>query len=181
MNTSNIPFKKQLQEDMKTALRAQEKERLGVIRLILAVLKKAEIDEGLETETLLANDPRILRILDKMRKQRQDSIQQYEQAQRADLAEQERFEESVICSYLPAPLSIEEVDQLIKQVIRCYLKSHRLSFHENVCPLIDGVCLLVGIEANKIVFRGFNAKAKCPNSTRFYSGAACPLRYCIVN
>ncbi len=117
MNTSNIPFKKQLQEDMKTALRAQEKERLGVIRLILAVLKKAEIDEGLETETLLANDPRILRILDKMRKQRQDSIQQYEQAQRADLAEQERFEESVICSYLPAPLSIEEVDQLIKQVI----------------------------------------------------------------
>jgi uncharacterized protein len=117
MNTSNIPFKKQLQEDMKTALRAQEKERLGVIRLILAALKQAEIDEGLETETMLANDPRILRILDKMRKQRQDSIQQYEHAQRADLAEQERFEESVICSYLPAPLSIEEVDQLIKQVI----------------------------------------------------------------
>lgn len=117
MSSSNIPFKKQLQEDMKTALRVQEKERLGVIRLILAALKQAEIDEGLETEAMLANDPRILRILDKMRKQRQDSIQQYEQAQRAELAEQERFEESVICSYLPAPLTMEEVDQLIKQVI----------------------------------------------------------------
>lgn len=117
MTSSTIPFKKQLQEDMKTALRAQEKERLGVIRLILATLKQAEIDEGLEAEAILANDLRILRILDKMRKQRQDSIQKYEQAERADLVEQERFEESVICSYLPSPLTMEEVDQLIKQVM----------------------------------------------------------------
>lgn len=117
MSTTVIPFKKQLQEDMKTALRAQEKERLGVIRLILAALKQAEIDEGLAGETVVANDPQVLRILDKMRKQRQDSIQQYEQAQRADLAEQERLEETIICTYLPAPLTLEEVDQLIQHVI----------------------------------------------------------------
>lgn len=105
-------LKDTLQNDMKDAMRAKDKARLGVIRLILAAVKQKEVDERIE---LTDND--VLAVLDKMVKQRRDSISQYESANRQDLAEQETFELGVIQAYLPAALSDEELDQLIRDAI----------------------------------------------------------------
>ena len=105
-------LKRRIQEDMKIALRAQDKQRLGVIRMILAAIKQIEVDERIELD-----DVRVCQILNKMLKQRRDSIAQYSQAKRNDLVEQERFEEAVIHAYLPASLSEEEIDRLLSQVI----------------------------------------------------------------
>ena len=80
-------LKQRLNEDMKTALKAGDKRRLGIIRLINAAIKQREVDERIELD-----DPQILAVLDKMVKQRRDSITQYEAVKRTDLADQERFE-----------------------------------------------------------------------------------------
>src|SRR5436190_13459305 len=105
-------LKQQIQEYMKTALRAQDKQRLGVVRLILAAIKQVEVDERVEVD-----DARIIPILNKMLKQRRDSIVQYDQAKRDDLAEQERLEVKIIQTYLPEPLSETEIDRMMSEAI----------------------------------------------------------------
>lgn len=105
-------IKQQIQEDMKTAMRSKDAARLSVIRLILAAAKQIEVDERIEID-----DARMLAILSKMVKQRQDSITQYQAGNRQDLADQEQFEIEIIQTYLPAPLSEDELDKLIAQGI----------------------------------------------------------------
>lgn len=105
-------LKQQIQEDMKSAMRSQAKQRLGTIRLILAAIKQIEVDERIEVD-----DARTLTILAKMVKQRQESLEQYVAANREDLAEQERFEIAVIQHYLPEPLTEAELEQLIDAAI----------------------------------------------------------------
>ncbi len=98
---------------MKSAMRAGDKPRLGTIRLILAALKQIEVDERLDELT----DERVIIVLDKMTKQRRESISQYEKADRNDLADQEKFELGIIQEYLPAALSEEEITELINSAI----------------------------------------------------------------
>ena len=105
-------MKEKIQQDMKDAMRAQEAKRLGVIRLILAEIKQKEIDER-----IVLDDAQICSVMDKMLKQRRDSITQYEAAGRTDLAAQEHYEVEVIQTYLPTPLSDAEIKQLIEQAI----------------------------------------------------------------
>lgn len=105
-------LKLRLQSDMKTAMKAGEKDRLGVIRLILAAIKQREVDERIELD-----DAAVLAVLDKMVKQRRESVSQYETANREDLAAVERTEISVIQSYLPAPLGDDEIEALIAAAI----------------------------------------------------------------
>lgn len=101
-------LKAQIQSDMKTAMKSGEKARLGAIRLILAAIKQREVDERIELD-----DGQVLVVLDKMLKQRRDSIQQYSAAGREDLADVERFEVEVIQTYLPTPLSESELTALL--------------------------------------------------------------------
>jgi uncharacterized protein len=105
-------LKQQIQEDMKNALRAQDKSRLSVIRLILAAIKQVEVDKRIE-----ADDICITQILDKMIKQRRDSMVQYDKAKRKDLADQERLEVKIIQAYLPEPLSEADIDRILSEVI----------------------------------------------------------------
>lgn len=94
-----MSLKQQLTDDMKTAMKAGDKERLGVIRLINAAIKQREVDERIELD-----DAAVLAVLEKMVKQRKDSVSQYEGAGREDLAAIERAELAVIDTYLPAKL-----------------------------------------------------------------------------
>lgn len=105
-------LKARLTEDMKTALKGGDKARLAAIRLVLAAIKQREVDERVTLD-----DAQVLRVLEKMLKQRRDSVAQYEAAQREDLAEQERYEIGVIESYLPAQLSDDELDTLVQACI----------------------------------------------------------------
>lgn len=105
-------LKQQIQGDMKTAMKVGDKVRLGVIRLILAAIKQREIDERIELD-----DPQVLVVLDKMLKQRRDSITQYSAAGREDLANVERFEVEVIQGYLPTALTDEELTTLLDAAI----------------------------------------------------------------
>ncbi|MEY3037895.1 GatB/YqeY domain-containing protein [Marinobacterium sp. LSUCC0821] len=101
-------LKDQISEQMKVAMRAKDKERLGTIRLMLAALKQVEVDERIELD-----DARVLAVLDKMVKQRKDSITQYQTAERFDLVEKEQQEMEVIKTFLPQPLSDVEIEQII--------------------------------------------------------------------
>lgn len=112
MASGEQSLKQRIEEDMKSAMRAKEKERLGVIRLILAALKQREVDERITLD-----NAQVLAILDKMIKQRRDSFSQYEAAGRAELAAQEAFEIGLIQEYLPAQLSEAEIDTLIGEAI----------------------------------------------------------------
>lgn len=105
-------LKARINEQMKLAMKARDKDRLGTIRLIQAEIKRIEVDERCDVD-----DQRLLAILDKMCKQRRDSIAQYESAGREDLAAQERLETAVIQEFLPAQLSADEINQLISQAI----------------------------------------------------------------
>jgi uncharacterized protein len=105
-------LKQRVQEDMKTALKAGEKRRLGVVRLILAAIKQREIDERIELD-----DTQVLAVLDKMVKQRRDSVSQYSAAGREDLAEVERYEIEVCQGYLPQALTESEIANLIDAAI----------------------------------------------------------------
>ena len=107
-----MSLKARIQEDMKSAMRGGDKRRLGIIRLILAAIKQREVDERIELD-----DVQVTVVLDKMLKQRRESLSQYEQAGRADLAEQEQYEMEVVQAYLPQPLSPAEIDTLIGQAI----------------------------------------------------------------
>lgn len=109
-------IKEKILEDMKTAMRAQEKDRLGTIRLILASLKQQEVG-GLEGRVEL-NDEQVLSILNKMIKQRRDSIAQYEAGNRPDLAKVEAAEITIIQQYLPAQLSESEITQAVANAIQ---------------------------------------------------------------
>lgn len=105
--------KDQLTADMKSALRDGNKERLSTIRLILAAVKQIEVDQRIEVD-----DQGLLAILDKMVKQRRESISQFEQAGRDDLVEKEKSELEVISEYLPKALSEQEINQLIEQAMQ---------------------------------------------------------------
>ena len=104
--------KQQLTEDMKAAMRGGDKHKLGVIRLMLAAVKQREVDERVELD-----EAQVLAVLEKMLKQRKDSISQYVAAGREDLAEIERAEITVIEAYLPSKLSEAELDALIEAAI----------------------------------------------------------------
>ena len=106
------PLKAQINEAMKAAMRAKEKERLGTIRLVLAEIKKVEVDERIDPD-----DVRVTSILDKMVKQRRDSIKQFTDAGRDELAAKEQNEIEVIQEFLPQPLSKEEIASLIEEAI----------------------------------------------------------------
>lgn len=107
-----MPLKQQLTDDMKTAMRGGQKERLAVIRLMLAAIKQREVDERIELD-----DAQVLSVLEKMLKQRRDSISQFDAAGRDDLAAVERAEMAVIETYLPAKLDDAELDALILAAI----------------------------------------------------------------
>ena len=102
----------EIQDAMKTAMKAGDKDRLAVIRLIQAALKQVEVDERIELD-----DARIIVILDKMVKQRRESISQYETAGRTDLADTEKYEIEVIQTYLPQALSDDEIEIIINEAI----------------------------------------------------------------
>ncbi len=100
-------------EDMKSAMRAKESARLGALRLLLAALKQREVDER-----IVLDDAQVVAIIDKMLKQRRDSISQFEAAGREDLVAAERFEAEVLQSYMPAAAGEEEIDAVIAQAMQ---------------------------------------------------------------
>lgn len=108
-----MSLKQNITDDMKTAMRAGDKQRLGVIRLLLAAVKQVEVDERIEA----LNDEQIIAVLDKMVKQRRESINQYQKAGRDDLADQESYEIGVLQEYLPAALDEAEIAQMVDQAI----------------------------------------------------------------
>lgn len=107
-----MSLKQQLSEDMKAAMRGGDKQRLAVIRLIMAAIKQREVDERIDLD-----DTQTLAVLEKMLKQRRDSITQFDAANRQDLADVERSEVAVIEAYLPAKLSDAEIDELVTAAI----------------------------------------------------------------
>jgi len=107
-----MSLKQQLTEDMKAAMKSGDRTRLDVIRLINAAIKQREVDER-----IMLDDAAVLAVLEKMLKQRRDSITQFEAAARNDLADKEKFEVGVIQHYLPAQLSTEEVNAAIAAAI----------------------------------------------------------------
>lgn len=106
-------IKDRILEDVKAAMRAQEKERLATIRLITAALKQREVDERIELD-----DEQVLAILNKMIKQRRDAITQFEAGNRPDLAQKEASEITVIQTYLPAQLNEAEIEQAVDAAIK---------------------------------------------------------------
>jgi len=107
-----MALKTDLQEDMKNAMRAGEKERLATIRMILAAIKQREVDNREDV-----SDDDVFQILEKMVKQRRESADQYRKGQREDLAEREEREIDLIRTYLPEPLSADELNELIARAI----------------------------------------------------------------
>jgi len=107
-----MTLKAQISEDMKSAMRAKEGTRLGTIRLLLAAMKQREVDERIEL-----SDIDVISIIEKMLKQRRDSIAAYESAKRVDLADVEKAEVLVLQAYLPKQLTEEEVAVLLEKVV----------------------------------------------------------------
>ena len=109
---SESQLKNQLNDDVKTAMRAKDKPRLSVLRMALAAVKQREVDERINLD-----DAQILAVLDKMIKQRRDSLSQYQSAGRQDLADQESYEIEVLTTYLPAALDEAELATIINEAI----------------------------------------------------------------
>jgi uncharacterized protein YqeY len=107
-----MSIKEQLNNDVKDAMRARDQNLLKTLRLITAAIKQIEVDERIDVD-----EERMLVILDKMNKQRKESIAQYEKANREDLVAQEQYELTVIAKYMPEPLSTDEVEQLVHEAI----------------------------------------------------------------
>lgn len=107
-----MALKEQITNDMKESMKSGAKDRLGVIRLILAAVKQKEVDERITLE-----DPQVLAVLEKMLKQRRESVTQFQQGGRQDLVAKEEAEIKVIQAYLPAQLSEAELDQLIAAAV----------------------------------------------------------------
>ncbi|AYQ28972.1 MULTISPECIES: GatB/YqeY domain-containing protein [unclassified Polaromonas] len=105
-------LKDQITEDMKTAMRAKDSERLGTIRLLLAALKQKEVDER-----VVLDDAAVIAIVDKLIKQRKDSLEAFIKAERKDLADKEAAELVVLQAYLPARLSADEVATAVKAIV----------------------------------------------------------------
>ncbi len=108
-----MTLKAQISEDMKTAMKAGDKERLKVVRLIIAAIKQIEIDQRVELD-----DAGVLAVLDKMVKQRRDSVSQFQGGNRQDLADIELEEITVLEDYLPEQLNEAELDDIIEQAIK---------------------------------------------------------------
>ncbi len=107
-----MSLKNQITDDMKAAMRAKDTARLGAIRLLLAAMKQREVDERIEL-----SDADVVAIIEKMLKQRRDSISQYEAAGRQELAEAEKFEMSVLQTYMPQQLSEAEISAAVAEAI----------------------------------------------------------------
>lgn len=107
-----MSLKARVNEDMKAALRARESQRLSAIRLLLAAIKQREVDERRDM-----SDAEVLAIIEKMVKQRRDSISQFEAGGRDDLARQEEFELNLLRDYLPTPLLAAEIDRAVEDAI----------------------------------------------------------------
>ena len=105
-------LQQRINEDVKTAMRSKDKQRLGVLRLITAAFKQKEVDERIELD-----DTMVLAIMNKMTKQIRDSIDQFEKAGRDDLAAKEAFELKIIQEYLPAQLTEDEISQIIAECV----------------------------------------------------------------
>ena len=107
-----MTLRERVSEDMKAAMRARETERLSAIRLLLAAIKQREVDERIEL-----TDADVVAVIEKMLKQRRDSISQFEAAQRHDLADKEKFEVQVLSAYMPQAMSVEELEQAVTEAI----------------------------------------------------------------
>ncbi|ACT51619.1 GatB/YqeY domain-containing protein [Methylovorus glucosotrophus] len=107
-----MSLKVRISEDMKSAMRAKDSARLGAIRLLQAAIKQREVDERIELD-----DMQVIEAIEKMLKQRRDSISQYEAANRHDLADVEKFEVSVLQEYLPQALTEDEIKAILEQVV----------------------------------------------------------------
>ena len=105
--------KQRIQDDVKTAMRAMDKERVSTLRMVLAAIKQREVDENIELD-----DVRTLAVLDKMVKQHRDSITQYQLGGRTDLVDKETRELAIVQSYLPTPLTDTETNNLLQQAIQ---------------------------------------------------------------
>ena len=107
-----MTLKDQITEDMKTAMRAKDSERLGTIRLLLSAIKQKEVDER-----VVVDDTMVVVIVDKLIKQRKDSIEAFEKAERKDLADKEASEMLVLQGYLPARMSADEVNAAVRAIV----------------------------------------------------------------
>ncbi len=107
-----MTLKAKISEDMKTAMRAKDSVRLGAIRLLQAAIKQREVDERIELD-----DSNVIAVIEKMLKQRRDSIAAYESANRHDLADVEKFEVTVLQTYLPQQLTEDEVKVILEKVV----------------------------------------------------------------
>ncbi|MCB5186124.1 GatB/YqeY domain-containing protein [Methylobacillus gramineus] len=107
-----MTIKARLTEDMKTAMRAKDSARLGAIRLLQAAIKQREVDERIDLD-----DTQVIEAIEKMLKQRRDSISQYEAAKRQDLADVEKFEVTVLQEYLPVALTEDEIAAILEEVV----------------------------------------------------------------
>jgi hypothetical protein len=107
-----MTLKERITDDMKAAMRAKDSERLGAIRMLTAAIKQKEVDERVELD-----DAGVVGIVDKLLKQRKDSIEAFEKAGRQDLADKEKSEAAVLQAYLPARLSAEEVQAEVKAIV----------------------------------------------------------------
>ena len=107
-----MTLKSRITEDMKDAMRAKDAPRLGAIRLLQAAIKQREVDDRIELD-----DTQVIESIEKMLKQRRDSISQYEAANRQDLADVEKFEVSILQGYLPQPLTEAEISALLDKAI----------------------------------------------------------------
>lgn len=107
-----MSLKERITEDMKSAMKAKDTARLGAIRLLLAAIKQKEVDERIALD-----DAQVVAVIEKMLKQRKDSIAQYEAAKRQDLADAEKFEVAVLTAYMPQAMSADEVAAIIAQAI----------------------------------------------------------------
>ncbi len=107
-----MSIRQTISDDMKIFMRAKDSARLGAIRLLQAAIKQKEVDERIEL-----NDDQIFSVIQKMLKQRKDSIEAYQKASRQDLIDQEQLEIEVLSKYMPEPLSEEEINQYIEEAI----------------------------------------------------------------
>ena len=107
-----MALREQLNEDMKSAMKARESEKLGAIRLLLSEVKRREVDERVTLD-----DAGVIAVVEKMIKQRKDSISQYEKAARQDLADKEKFELGILEAYLPQQLSPAEIDAIVTEAV----------------------------------------------------------------
>lgn len=107
-----MPLKEQITEEMKSAMKARDSARLSAIRLVLAAIKQREVDERIQLD-----DAGVIAVIEKMLKQRRDSISQYESGGRKDLADAEKFEVEVLLSYMPQAMSAAEIDAAIATAV----------------------------------------------------------------